>query len=75
LLPQVQVPTLIIGGQFDFIVPTATLHRMAGLMPSAHFELVRYTGHLPQLERPESVQRHIEAFLNEKRRSWRGEQE
>jgi pimeloyl-ACP methyl ester carboxylesterase len=44
-------------------------------MPSAHFELVRYTGHLPQLERPESVQRHIEAFLNEKRRSWRGEQE
>jgi pimeloyl-ACP methyl ester carboxylesterase len=75
LLPQVQVPTLIIGGQFDFIVPTATLHRMAGLMPNAHFELVRYTGHLPQLERPESVQRHIEAFLNEKRRSWRGEQE
>jgi len=75
LLPQVQVPTLIIGGQFDFIVPTATLQRMAELMPNAHFELVRYTGHLPHLERPESVNRHIEAFLNEKRRSWRGDHE
>jgi 3-oxoadipate enol-lactonase len=75
LLPKIAVPTLVIGGQFDFIVPTGVLQRMADLIPSARFELIRYTGHLPQLERPESVNRHIAAFLDEKRRSWRGEHE
>lgn len=75
LLPSVTVPSLIVGGQFDFIVPVSALHRMCDQMPAAHFELVRYTGHLPQLERPDRVNRYVEAFLNERRRSWRGEEE
>ena len=75
LLPNVVVPTLILGGQFDFIVPPHTLQRMASLMPTAQFELVRYTGHLPHLERPESVNRYLDSFLHAKRRSWRDEHE
>ncbi len=74
LLPDVRVPTLIIGGQFDFIVPVAMLLRMQSFMPSASFELVRYARHLPQLERPSAVNRDIEGFI-ERRRSWRGEDE
>lgn len=74
LLPTVQTPTLIIGGQFDFIVPATVLQRMRAEMPNARFELVRYARHLPQLERPEAVNRHIEGFI-ERRRSWRGEEE
>jgi pimeloyl-ACP methyl ester carboxylesterase len=75
LLPSIAAPTLILGGQFDFIVLPPTLTRMQSLMPNARFELIRYTGHLPQLERPESVNRHVEAFLEERRRSWRGDHE
>lgn len=74
LLPLVRPPTLIIGGQFDFIVPTSALQRMRAGLPNARFELVRYARHLPQLERPEAVNRDIEGFL-ERRRSWRGEEE
>jgi 3-oxoadipate enol-lactonase len=75
LLPNVTIPTLVLGGQFDFIVPPHVLQRMAGMMPTAQFELVRYTGHLPHLERPESVNRYLDSFLHAKRRSWRDEQE
>lgn len=74
LLPLVRPPTLIIGGQFDFIVPVSVLNRMRAGLPNARFELVRYARHLPQLERPAAVNRDIEGFI-ERRRSWRGEEE
>lgn len=73
LLPTVQTPTLLIGGQFDFIVPTSMLQRMRDAMPNARLEVVRYARHLPQLERAQAVNRHIEGFI-ERRRSWRGEE-
>jgi pimeloyl-ACP methyl ester carboxylesterase len=74
LLPIIQTPTLIVGGQFDFIVPVATLQRMRGELPNSRLEIIRYARHLPQLERSEAVNRNVEAFI-ERRRSWRGEQE
>jgi pimeloyl-ACP methyl ester carboxylesterase len=74
LLPGIQTPTLIIGGQFDFIVSAAVLQRTCAELPNARFELIRYARHLPQIERPAAVNRAIEAFIA-RRRSWRGEQE
>jgi 3-oxoadipate enol-lactonase len=74
LLPRITTPTLVVGGQFDFIVPPAVLERMRASMPSARFELVRYARHLPQLERPAALNRAVEGFI-ERRRSWRGEVE
>ena len=74
LLPNIQTPALIIGGQFDFIAPVAVLQRMCDGLPNARFELIRYAGHLPQIERPAAVNRAIEGFI-ERRRSWRGEEE
>jgi 3-oxoadipate enol-lactonase len=74
LLPQIKTPTLIIGGQFDLVVPTASLQRMRAELSNARLELVRYARHLPQLERPAAVNRDIEGFI-ERRRSWRGEDE
>lgn len=72
LLPQIKAPTLVIGGQFDFLVPPGTLQNMRAAMPNARFEMVRYAGHLPQLERPDAVNRYIIGFI-ERRISWRGE--
>jgi pimeloyl-ACP methyl ester carboxylesterase len=74
LLPLLHTPTLILGGQFDFLVPVATLQRMRAQIAGARFQLVRYARHLPQLERPDAVNRAIEGFI-EQRRSWRGEAE
>jgi 3-oxoadipate enol-lactonase len=74
LLSSIGTPTLIIGGQFDFIVPVSVLQRMRTGLPNARFELIRYARHLPQIERPEAVNRAIEGFI-ERRRSWRGEHE
>ncbi len=74
LLPAIQTPVLIIGGQFDFIASVAVLQRMCDGLQNARFELIRYAGHLPQIERPAAVNRAIEGFI-ERRRSWRGEEE
>jgi pimeloyl-ACP methyl ester carboxylesterase len=74
LLPQIRVPTLIIGGQFDLIVPMSALQRMRAELPDARLKVVRYARHLPQLERSAAVNRDIESFI-ERRRSWRGEDE
>jgi pimeloyl-ACP methyl ester carboxylesterase len=74
LLPTITTPTLVVGGQFDFIVPPSVLERMRAAMPSARFELVRYARHLPQIERPAALNRAVEGFI-ERRRSWRGEEE
>jgi pimeloyl-ACP methyl ester carboxylesterase len=74
LLPAIQTPALIIGGRFDFIVPVAVLQRMRAELPNARFELIGYAGHLPQIERPDAVNRAIQGFV-ERRRSWRGEEE
>lgn len=74
LLPSVSTPTLIIGGQFDFLVPVPVLQRTRAELPNARFELIRYARHLPQLERPDAVNRQIEGFI-ERRRSWRGEED
>jgi 3-oxoadipate enol-lactonase len=74
LLPTLKPPTLIIGGQFDFIVPVPTLQRMQSELPNGRLEVIRYARHLPQLERPAAVNRNVEGFIG-RRRSWRGEHE
>ena len=74
LLPAISTPTLIIGGQFDFIVPPSLLERMRAAIPGARFELMRYARHLPQIERAAAVNRAVEGFI-ERRRSWRGDHE
>ncbi|MCU0490235.1 MAG: alpha/beta hydrolase [Chloroflexaceae bacterium] len=70
LLPQVRVPTLVIGGQWDFIVSEAMARKTAELLPDARLEIVRYTRHLTHLERPEAVNRMLDRFL-EGATSWR----
>jgi pimeloyl-ACP methyl ester carboxylesterase len=70
LLPQVRTPTLIIAGQWDFIAPVSQAEASRRLIPNARLEVVRYTRHLPHLERPDAVNRLIDRFL-EGPRSWR----
>jgi 3-oxoadipate enol-lactonase len=71
MLPLVQTPTLLIAGQWDFIATASQAEESHKLLPNARLEVVRYTRHLPHLERPDAVNRLIDRFLSGPR-SWRG---
>lgn len=71
VLPQVQTPTLVVAGQWDFIAPVSQAEETDRLLPNSRLEVVKYTRHLPHLERPEAVNRLIDRFLSGPR-SWRG---
>lgn len=70
VLPLVSTPTLLIAGQWDFIATASQAEESRRLLPNARLEVVRYTRHLPHLERPEAVNRLIDRFLSGPR-SWR----
>ncbi len=70
VLPQVPTPTLLIAGQWDFIAPVSQAEETHRLLPDARLEVVKYTRHLPHLERPDAVNRLLDRFL-EGPRSWR----
>ncbi|MCY3543896.1 MAG: alpha/beta fold hydrolase [Chloroflexi bacterium] len=55
LLPRVQVPTLVVWGENDCIVPVSAGERIADTMPNARLEVFEGAGHLPHIEKPEQV--------------------
>ena len=55
LLPRVEVPTLVIWGEDDRIVPISAGERIAEAMPNARLEVVSGAGHLPHIEKPGDV--------------------
>jgi pimeloyl-ACP methyl ester carboxylesterase len=70
VLPQIAVPTLVIAGHRDALVPPEQVAAMQRDIPNIRVDTVRYTGHLVHLERPDAVNRHIDRFLVGPR-SWR----
>ena len=52
-LPGLRVPTVILWGARDVLVPRAGLEKMAGLLPSGELVVWTDAGHSPQLERPD----------------------
>ncbi|MCG8348128.1 MAG: alpha/beta hydrolase [Chloroflexales bacterium] len=70
LLPAIRIPTLVVAGQWDFIVPLAMAQKTHELLLNSRLEVIRYTRHLPHLERPAAVNRILDRFLLG-RTSWR----
>ena len=46
------MPTLVLWGEEDALVPVAVGRKLAGDLPRAQFEALRGCGHLPTLEKP-----------------------
>jgi pimeloyl-ACP methyl ester carboxylesterase len=65
-MPQVRVPTLIIWGMDDPVLPPAMLDNLAAKMANAPKEIVRLerVGHYPILEVPDEFTRLADAFLS-----------
>ncbi len=64
VLEGIQVPTLIVGGEEDKIIPESQLQIMQKLIPHSQLAVVKGSGHLINLEQPEEFNRIILQFLD-----------
>lgn len=64
-LAEITVPTLILAGRDDAIVPVDEAEAMALAIPDARLHVVDHAGHLVTMERPRTTSRLIAAFLQE----------
>jgi pimeloyl-ACP methyl ester carboxylesterase len=62
-LHQIAVPTLVITGQFDSLVPPAHARWIANSIPGARYRVIRGALHNPMDERPRRFQRVLLDFL------------
>jgi pimeloyl-ACP methyl ester carboxylesterase len=63
LLPKIAVPTLVIAGAGDLIIPTQEAETMAQAIPNAQLHLISNAGHLASLENPTEVNDRLRDFL------------
>jgi pimeloyl-ACP methyl ester carboxylesterase len=62
-LPSVSVPTLIVWGRNDWVVPVSGAYEYEQLIPDARRVIFEETGHVPMLERPARFNALVEEFL------------
>ncbi len=63
MLPTITVPTLILHGAEDQIVPLEEAKQMARSIPKAQFISLPDAGHLPNLEQAERFNRALQEFI------------
>ncbi|HVD00402.1 MAG TPA: alpha/beta hydrolase [Candidatus Dormibacteraeota bacterium] len=62
-LPSIQLPTLVIHGREDGVVPLAAGELMAARLPNARLVVIDGCGHVPTMTFPQRVVEEVEAFL------------
>ncbi len=62
-LAEIDVPTLIVHGAEDKIIPLSEAQAMADAIPDAHLVVVPDAGHLPNLEQPDIFNDAVVDFL------------
>ena len=63
-LTRIAAPVMLLAGERDGNAPLRTMTRMAEKIPGAGLEVVAGAGHLLPLERPETTNRLVRAFLS-----------
>jgi pimeloyl-ACP methyl ester carboxylesterase len=64
-LPEIEVPTLIVWGLKDRVVPVEAAVGYHRLIPESRLELFERTGHVPQMERPTRFNALLDEFLGD----------
>ena len=64
LLPEIRVPTLVVGGEDDTISSPEVMAAMAERIPDARHRVLADTGHLSNLEAPEGFNTVLRDFLH-----------
>ena len=62
-LAGIDVPTLLIAGEKDPVVPLSAMTELASLIPGARLDILPGCGHLANLERPVEFNGSLNAFL------------
>jgi pimeloyl-ACP methyl ester carboxylesterase len=60
---QLTVPTLLVSGQYDKIIPAEMGRQAAALNPQVHHLVIPNTAHFPMLEDPETYLKGVREFL------------
>jgi pimeloyl-ACP methyl ester carboxylesterase len=64
LLETISVPTLVVAGREDQLMPVDHARAMSKRIPGAHFTLIAGAGHLVPMEQPIPTSRVIAEFLD-----------
>lgn len=62
-LGTIHIPTLVVWGKDDALVPVATGRRLADALPHAHYFALDACGHLPTIEKPDEVTDIVNEWL------------
>jgi pimeloyl-ACP methyl ester carboxylesterase len=72
-LGQIVVPTLVISGEFDTILPPRLGRSVAAAVPNARFEIMPGEAHQPFQEVPDEFNTRVDAFWREVDAATQGE--
>jgi pimeloyl-ACP methyl ester carboxylesterase len=61
-LPAISIPTLVVWGAADRMIPSEHGHAYADAIPGAQFTVIAQAGHLPQLEAPAELLATVRRF-------------
>jgi pimeloyl-ACP methyl ester carboxylesterase len=64
-LPEIRCPTLIVWGKHDMLVPDKDADEFERLIPDARKVVFDETGHMAMMERPQTFNDTLFAFLDE----------
>ena len=64
-LPELKVPTLVMWGALDKVVPLVQAHRAVELIPDCRLEVLPLSGHVPHVESPDAVLVPLLRFLQD----------
>ena len=65
-LPNIHVPTLVLGGENDMFTPAHRSERMAELIPGAEILVLKSASHAAIVEQPEIICLRLDRFLDER---------
>lgn len=63
-LEEIKIPTMIVWGTDDWVIPSAAALSYNRRIPHSRLEIFEHTGHVPQLERPVRFNRALDDFLS-----------
>jgi proline iminopeptidase len=61
-LRQLEIPTLVLGGDNEF-VPTELVEHIANAIPGSRLVILADCGHFPYVEQPDELRRIVEGFM------------
>ena len=59
----IRIPTLVVWGAEDRLIPVEKARAIAAAIPGAQLRLIEHCGHVPSLEQPEAFARIAQEFL------------